>query len=839
MSKATMSTNDPGSRNTAAPVPPQDAAGSSTPQSVYTPGASLPDAAIIARLAGEFFAALPGALAITDITGMPDFSGTLPVQAGSSPDVPSMFSAPGYSLPPDLLEALRVPPQEPVTASVASPSGPSFYFLELARLAPAEQAGTSSAAPSLPPVTEYTPAPGADIPSVPNSPVGSTGLPSQGGTNLPSASSSESSFYFLNGETSASPNPVPSSLAVSRDFSFPELPGFEGIPGLSAVPSAPAVQAVPEARRASHEAPQGTPGEAAGPLPGSPELQAGSGFVPSLGDVPAAPNSPSVPTDQPANVRANSPDVARPDIAAPKIGGEVPAANPATAALPGTDQFTFPGIPGFQSIPGNTGVPAQEPSEEDLKALPSSLVGASAIMAMPQMGAQGSSLPYFAEPEKSGARPVTPQIGDNLYQLAPGMLPDLKLGPGLFDPRTIRQDFPILQERVHGRQLVWLDNGATTHKPNAVIDRISSYYRHENSNVHRAAHTLAARSTDAYEGAREKVRKFLNAASTREIVFVRGTTEAINLVAKSWGWRNVEKDDEIVITWLEHHANIVPWQQLCEAKGAKLRVAPVDDRGQIKLDEYEKLLNPRTRIVALSHVSNALGTITPAKEMVKMAHRHGARVLIDGAQSVAHMREDVQELDCDFFVFSGHKVFAPMGIGVVYAKGDLFDSTPPWQGGGNMIVDVTFEKTVYSQAPQRFEAGTASIADAVGLGAALDYLTQVGIENVTRYEHELLAYATAGILTVPGLRLFGTAHEKAGVLSFTLDGIRTEDVGKALDEEGIAVRAGHHCAQPILRRFGQETTVRATLALYNTCEDIDALVAALHRIQGGSGRRGI
>jgi cysteine desulfurase/selenocysteine lyase len=498
----------------------------------------------------------------------------------------------------------------------------------------------------------------------------------------------------------------------------------------------------------------------------------------------------------------------------------------------------FPGIPGFQSVPGNTGVPNSHVTEEDLKALPSSLAGSSAVLgAMPKV-AQASSLPYFAEPEKSGSRRVAPQVGDNLYQLAPGMLPELKLGPGLFDPRAIRQDFPILQERVHGRQLIWLDNGATTQKPNAVIDRINSYYRHENSNVHRAAHTLAARSTDAYEGAREKVRKFLNAASTREIVFVRGTTEAINLVAKSWGWRNVEKDDEVVITWLEHHANIVPWQQLCEAKGAKLRVAPVDDTGQIKLDEYEKLLNPRTRIVAFSHVSNALGTITPAVEMVKMAHRHGARVLIDGAQSVAHMREDMQELDCDFFVFSGHKVFAPFGVGVVYAKGDLFDHTPPWQGGGNMIVDVTFEKTFYSEAPARFEAGTGTIADAVGLGAALDYLTQVGIENVTRYERELLAYATAGILTVPGLHLFGTAREKAGVLSFTLDGMRTEDVGKALDEEGIAVRAGHHCAQPILRRFGQETTVRATLALYNTCEDVDALVAVLHRIQGTSGRRG-
>ena len=277
------------------------------------------------------------------------------------------------------------------------------------------------------------------------------------------------------------------------------------------------------------------------------------------------------------------------------------------------------------------------------------------------------------------------------------------IAPAVLDVSRIRQDFPILQERVHGRQLVWLDNGATTHKPNAVIDRISSYYRHENSNVHRAAHTLAARSTDAYEGAREKVRKFLNAASTREIVFVRGTTEAINLVAKSWGWRNVEKDDEIVITWLEHHANIVPWQQLCEAKGAKLRVAPVDDRGQIKLDEYEKLLNPKTRLVSAAQVSNALGTVTPLGEMIEAAHRHGAKFLVDGAQAVSHMRADVQALNCDFYVLSGHKMFAPTGIGVVYGKSEILDVTPPWQGGGSMIQDVTFEKTVYSAPPAKFE----------------------------------------------------------------------------------------------------------------------------------------
>jgi len=405
------------------------------------------------------------------------------------------------------------------------------------------------------------------------------------------------------------------------------------------------------------------------------------------------------------------------------------------------------------------------------------------------------------------------------------------------DARLIRNDFPILQEQVHGRPLIWLDNAATTQKPNAVIDRISAFYRHENSNIHRAAHTLAARATDAYESAREKTRRFLKASSTREIIFVRGTTEGINLIAKSWGNRYVNKGDEVVITWLEHHANIVPWQQLCAEKGAWLRVAPVNDRGEVILEEYEKLLNPRTRIVSFSQVSNALGTITPAREMVAIAHRYGAKVVVDGAQSVSHMPIDVQSLDCDFFVFSGHKVFGPTGIGVVYGKLAVLDETPPWQGGGNMIVDVTFEKTTYQPPPARFEAGTGNIADAVGLGAALDYVEQVGMENIAAYEHELLQYGTAGLLTVPGLRLIGTAREKAGVLSFVLDDMRTEDVGAALNQEGIAVRSGHHCAQPILRRMGVEATVRPSLALYNTYEDIDALVSALLRIQAGRAHR--
>ncbi len=331
----------------------------------------------------------------------------------------------------------------------------------------------------------------------------------------------------------------------------------------------------------------------------------------------------------------------------------------------------------------------------------------------------------------------------------------------------------------------------------------------------------------------KKTRRFLNAPSTKEIIFVRGATEGINLIAQSWGRQNIHKGDEIVITWLEHHANIVPWQMLCAESGARLRVAPVDDSGQILLDEYHKLLSPRTRLVSFTQVSNALGTVTPAHDMIELAHRYGAKVLLDGAQAVSHMQVDVQSYDCDFYVFSGHKVFAPTGIGVVFGKYDILENTQPWQGGGNMIQDVTFEKTTYQPPPGRFEAGTGNIADAVGLGAAIDYLSRVGMVNISRHEHDLLVYATEKLLRIPGLRLIGTAREKAGVLSFVLDGFRTEDVGAALNRQGIAVRAGHHCAQPILRRFGVESTVRPSLALYNTCEDIDALIAAIWNLRQG------
>lgn len=400
-----------------------------------------------------------------------------------------------------------------------------------------------------------------------------------------------------------------------------------------------------------------------------------------------------------------------------------------------------------------------------------------------------------------------------------------------FDVDAVRRDFPILQERVNGRPLIWFDNAATTHKPQAVIDRLAYFYAHENSNIHRAAHELAARATDAYEGARNKVARFLGASSADEIIFVRGATEAINIIAKTWGEQHVQAGDEIIVSQLEHHANIVPWQQLCVKTGAKIRVIPVDDSGQLILEEYQRLLNPKTKLVAVTQVSNALGTVTPVKEIIDAAHRNGSCVLIDGAQAVSHMRVNVQALDADFYVFSGHKVFAPTGIGVVYGKKKILETMQPWQGGGNMIEDVTFEHTRYQPAPARFEAGTGNIADAVGLGAAIDYVERIGLENIARYEHDLLVYATHGLSTVPGIRLIGTAPDKASVASFVLDGHTTEEVGKALNQEGIAVRSGHHCAQPILRRFGVEASVRPSLAFYNTSQEIDVMIAMLHRLQ--------
>ena len=477
---------------------------------------------------------------------------------------------------------------------------------------------------------------------------------------------------------------------------------------------------------------------------------------------------------------------------------------------------------------------------------PASIAPAATQTAIPELEAAGASFPLPLNVEiHDGSLPrlfddaplsgKPPQDGaPSYYFLTPTLatLPDATAPTfhrRLFDVNDIRRDFPILEERVHGKRLVWLDNAATTQKPQAVIDRLVHYYSHEYSNVHRAAHELAARSTDAYESAREKVQRFLGAGSAEEIVFVRGTTEAVNLVASSYGRKFIGQGDEIVLSTLEHHSNIVPWQFLTQHVGAVIRVVPVTDRGEVLLSDFERTLTTRTRFVSLTHVSNALGTILPIREMIQMAHRRGARVLIDGAQAVSHFPVNVQDLDADFYALSGHKLFGPSAVGVLYGKKALLDEMPPWQGGGNMIQTVTFENSTFADPPQRFEAGTAALGPAVGLGAAVDYLDRIGMENVATHERALLAYASEALGRIPGVRLIGTAPEKAGVVSFVTDKIPAEEMGKILDEDGIAVRAGHHCAQPTMDRFGLEATVRPSLALYNTHDEIDQLERAVRR----------
>ena len=399
------------------------------------------------------------------------------------------------------------------------------------------------------------------------------------------------------------------------------------------------------------------------------------------------------------------------------------------------------------------------------------------------------------------------------------------------DVDRVRADFPALREMVHGRRLVYLDNAATTHKPNQVIEALDRYYRHDNANVHRGVHVLSERATVAYETAREKVQKFLNAPAAQDLVFVRGATEAINLVAQSWGRTNLRVDDEIVISEIEHHSNIVPWQILCRQTGARLRVIPVEDNGALSVRQYADLLNERTRLVALAHCSNALGTVNPVRMMTVLAHEAGALVLVDGAQAVAHLAVDVCDLDCDFYAFSGHKIYGPTGVGVLYGKTALLQQMPPYQGGGEMVRQVSFEYSEYRDPPYRFEAGTPDIAGAIGLGAAIDYIAAVGIDAVGRHERDLLAYATATMAGMAGLRIIGTAPEKSGIVSFVLEGVHPHDVGTILDSQGIAVRVGHHCAMPVMRRYGVPATVRASFALYNTREEIDALVAGIHRVK--------
>ena len=404
-----------------------------------------------------------------------------------------------------------------------------------------------------------------------------------------------------------------------------------------------------------------------------------------------------------------------------------------------------------------------------------------------------------------------------------------------FDVMRLRGDFPILERRVHGKPLVYLDNAATSQKPRCVIEREARYYAETNANVHRGIHSLSQEATDAYEGARDEVQRFVNAAKREEIVFVRGTTEAINLVAASFGQR-LKPGDEILITGMEHHSNIVPWQLLCERSGAVLRIASITDAGELNQESFERRLGPHTRIVAITHVSNALGTINPVREMITLAHAHGAVALVDGAQAAPHLPVDVQALDCDFYAFSGHKLYGPTGIGVLYGKAALLESMPPWQGGGDMIRQVTFARSTWNDLPYKFEAGTPNIAGAIGLGAAINYVAGIGLDAIAAHEHALLQHATALAPEVPGLRLIGTAPEKSGILSFVLDDVHAHDVGTILDHEGVAVRTGHHCAMPVMERFGVPATVRASFALYNTAAEVDALFAALVKVREVFGR---
>jgi cysteine desulfurase/selenocysteine lyase len=550
------------------------------------------------------------------------------------------------------------------------------------------------------------------------------------------------------------------------------------------------------------------------------------GHGPGLAQAPGGPVDPAADSMFREQVQAPSlpvPTDGVPVSIAPVWSGQIPTP---VAEASARDGFRVPTESrGFSdAIPTN---PSREPPADGLRAFVQNIRRSDFRSATEAFPGEKPGSTAYANRSTSPSQTAPPSYGDHSVR------DDRASGFGArpLDVQAVRQDFPILHQRVHGRPLVWLDNAATTQKPQSVIDTLSHFYEQDNSNIHRGAHTLASRATEAFERARDKVRDFLGASSSKEIVFVRGTTEAINLVAQTWGRKFLQPGDEIILSTLEHHANIVPWQLILKETGARLRIIPVNDRGEIILEEYQSLLGPRTKLVALAHASNSLGTLLPVAEMTQMAKRYGARVLIDGAQTVAHVPVNVQQLGSDFYVFSGHKIFGPTGIGVLQAREELLEIMPPWQGGGSMIKNVTFEETTFAEPPAKFEAGTPNIADAVGLGAALDYVNQFGLPNIAKYEHELLGYATEQLSRINGLRLIGTARDKVGVISFILKDRKTEEVGRMLDLEGIAVRAGHHCSQPSLRRFGVEATVRPSLAFYNTVEEIDRLADAIRRIQ--------
>jgi len=714
-------------------TPTPTSEGNGTVPPVLTPPPGLPDEAALARLAGEFFAALPGSASL----GLP-LAGYIPQATPPSSPQAAAANVPGEGSRPSPSISASGPPRLPYSESVPAAFG--------------------AAVPHV----------GPQPPDPPAVPIGEPQAPQGYGPGL---SSTLASAQGPQAKPPSSPLGAAAQAAPASSTPAPPAPAAGAVSGAPQVPFSESISRPPA---------YGTD-------------------IPKIG-VPAGPTQPDLPST-PVSVPSTP----------YYFLGEASGYPSTSRQLPGAQEDLI--------LPRSYALPGQVDIQQLLQEIVRDDRSATAPDASKAAAPAGNY--YFIDaatpPAASGAVPA----------VAPSAHP-------AFDVHAVRRDFPVLSERVNGRPLVWLDNAATTQKPQAVIDRLAYFYAHENSNIHRAAHELAARATDAYEGARSKVARFLGASSAEEIIFVRGATEAINLVAKSWGKQNLLAGDEIVLTWLEHHANIVPWQQIAAETGARLRIAPVDNDGQVLLEDYTRLLNDRTKIVAFAQVSNALGTITPVKDMIELAHRAGAKVLVDGAQAVSHLRVNVQALDADFYVFSGHKVFGPTGIGVVYGKSALLNAMPPWQGGGNMISDVTFEKTQYHKAPARFEAGTGNIADAVGLGAAIDYIERVGMENIAHYEHGLLVYATQGMKTVPGLRLIGTAPDKASVLSFVLEGYRPEDVGTALNREGIAVRAGHHCAQPILRLFGLEATVRPSLAFYNTCEEVDLLVASLHRLARAS-----
>jgi cysteine desulfurase / selenocysteine lyase len=623
-----------------------------------------------------------------------------------------------------------------------------------------------------------------------------------------------SEYRALDGESDLPLSAAELAALASQLYAASVRPGFDSPP--QSVPVAPR-GSVPDTTAA------GSAGQSAAgsadlyPTP-VPLVGAGDIYIPA----PTSSEPELPPQAVPVAPRGNVPDTTTAPLAA-------------QAAASVADPYLPPGLGDLSAF--------AVPTEGIVPTVPGVLAGTVPTVPVAPRGSAPSWLPGAPSvPELgwSGSVPAVPEApaGDehNYHFLtAADPVPQLRDEHEVFDVNAIRADFPILKETVNGKPLIWFDNAATTQKPHVVIDRLSHFYAHENSNIHRAAHELAARATDAYEEARDTVAEFIGAPTADDIVFLRGTTEAINLVAHAWGGKHLQPGDEIVITYLEHHANIVPWQLISQKTGAILKWAPIDDAGNLLLSEFEELLGPRTKLVAVTQVSNALGTVVPVEKIVELGHRYGARVLIDGAQSIQHLPVDVAELGADFFVFSGHKIYGPTGIGVLYGTEEALTETPPWQGGGHMIADVTTERSLYQGPPTKFEAGTGNIADAVGLAEALRYVERLGIERIAAYEHSLLEYATPRLAAIPGVRLVGTATEKASVLSFVLAGHEPLEVGKALNAEGIAVRAGHHCAQPALRRLGLEATVRPSFAFYNTFEEIDVFLNAVRRIaEGGS-----